>query len=179
MSRQYFADTLSEPVNADFATITATTETVLIPTAYTPIPAFEPRAGKVYELWVGGTVTTGASGTLTITVRHALTATTPVLATSGAQTTAVSVTTAPFIFHGLLAYRTIGLAGTNSTAVFTGSWHSGGVVATAGSETAVLVGTVGAAISVDITAATALWVGVTFTTAPSVIPKWHVWRSLN
>ena len=69
MSRQYFADTLGEPIGVDHATITATTETVLIPTIFTPIPAFEPRVGKVYELLVCGTVTTGASGTLIITPR--------------------------------------------------------------------------------------------------------------
>lgn len=179
MSRQYFADVLSEPVNADFGTITATSETVLIPTAHTPIPAFEPRAGKVYELWVGGTITTGTAGTMIITVRHALTATTPVLATSPTQNYVPSITTANFVFHGFLIYRTIGLAGANSTAVFQGDWHSGGAVATAASETAVSVGTVGAAISVDTTVATGLWVGLTVSVAPSIIPKWHVWRSLN
>ena len=52
MWRQYFADTLGEPIGVDHATITATTETVLIPTIFTPIPAFEPRVGKVYELIV-------------------------------------------------------------------------------------------------------------------------------
>ena len=56
MSRQYFADTLSEPVNAAFATITATTETVLIPTMYTGIPANEPRAGKVTSFKLEGPV---------------------------------------------------------------------------------------------------------------------------
>ena len=69
MSRQYFGDILNEPIGADHATITATTETVLIPTIFTPIPAFEPKVGKVYELIVTGTVTTGASGTLTLTPR--------------------------------------------------------------------------------------------------------------
>ncbi len=170
---------MSEPVNADHTTITATSETVLIGTAYTPIPAFEPRAGKVYELWVGGTCTTGTAGTLIITVRHALTATTPVLATSPTQNYVPSITTANFLFHGLLIYRTIGKIGANSTAIFTGDWHSGGATATAASETAVSVGTVGAAISVDTSVATALWVGVTFSVTPSVIPQWHIWRSLN
>lgn len=180
MSRQYFADVLSEPVNADFTTLTGTTELVLIPTQFTPIPANEPKAGKVYELWVGGTVTTGGSGSLIITVRHATTLTTPVLATSPTQTVVPSITTANFLFHGLLIYRSIGLAGTNSTAIFQGDWHSGGAIATAASETAVSVGTVGAAISVDTSLATnALWIGVTFSAVPSVIPKWHIWRSLN
>src|SRR5258708_5699529 len=119
MSRQYFSDVLSEPINADFATSALTTEVALIPTFYTPIPAFEPRAGKVYELTVGGTITTGTAGTLIITVRHALTATTPVLATSATQNYVPSVTTAPFIFRGWLAYRSIGLNAASSTAVFT------------------------------------------------------------
>ena len=48
-----FASTLTEPLGVDYTTITATTETVLIPTALTPIPASEPRTGKVYELVVG------------------------------------------------------------------------------------------------------------------------------
>jgi hypothetical protein len=179
MSRQYFADTLTEPMGADFATSVAITEVALVPTNFTPINAGEPRGGKVYELLCGGTLTTGTAGTLTITVRHALTATTPVLATSGAQNYVPSVTTAPFLFRGYLIYRSIGLAGLNSTAIFTGDFHAGGAVATLASETAVSVGTVGAAISVDTSVASALWVGLTFSVAPSIIPKWHIWRSLN
>jgi hypothetical protein len=179
MSRQYFADVLSEPINAAFATITATTEQPLIPTLYTPINAFDPRAGKVYELIVGGTITTGTAATMIITVRHALTATTPVLATSGTQTVVPSITTAPFLFRGYLVYRSIGLGALSSTAVFNGEWHSGGAVGTAASETAVSVGTVGAAITVDTTVATGLWIGLTNSVAPSIIPQWHIWRSLN
>jgi hypothetical protein len=44
---------LVDPATANMGTITATTETVLIPTIFTPIPAMEPRAGKVYKLTVG------------------------------------------------------------------------------------------------------------------------------
>jgi hypothetical protein len=51
-------------------------------------------------------------------------------------------------------------------------------VATAASQTSVNVaGT--ATASVDTTVASALWIGVTFSVAPSVIPKFHIWRSLN
>jgi hypothetical protein len=32
---------------------------------------------------------------------------------------------------------------------------------------------------VDTTVASALWVGVTFSVAPSVIPLWSIWESLN
>jgi hypothetical protein len=178
VSRQYFADVLSEPVNADFATITATTETVLIPTLFTPIPAFEPRAGKVYELIVGGTVTTGASGTLTITPRYGTVIGGVSIGASGAQTVVPSITTAPFIFRYYLVFRSIGLPGANSVIYGSGDWESGGAVATAASATAVVVGSTTTA-SVDTSVASALWIGMTFSVAPSVIPKWHVWRSMN
>jgi len=179
MSRQYFGDVLGEPIGADHATITATTETVLIPTIFTPIPAFEPKVGKVYELIVGGTVTTGAAGTLILTPRFGTVIGGVSLGVSPTQNYVPSITTAPFLFRYYLTFRTIGGAGTNSTALGYGSWQSNGAVATAASETAVVAGTVGAAVAVDTTIAQALWIGVTFSVAPSVIPKFHTWRSLN
>lgn len=178
MSRQYFADTLIEPLGVDYTTITATTETVLIPTALTPIPANEPRTGKVYELIVGGTCTTGASGTLTITPRYGTVIGGVSIGASGAQTVVPSITTAPFLFRYYLIFRAVGLPGANSVVYGTGEWSSGGAVATAASMTGVTVGSTTTA-SVDVSIASALWIGVTFSIAPSVIPKWHVWRSLN
>jgi|SRR5215472_1082755 len=182
MSRQYFADVLTEPIGSAYTTITATVETILIPLAFTPINAMEPRAGKVYELIVGGTVTTGASGTLTITPRigtNATPASNTSIGASAAQTVVPSITTAPFLLRYYLVVRSIGLTGANSTVVGYGNWTSGGAIATASSETAVDIGTVGAAVSVDFSIAQALGMGVTFSIAPSVIPNFHVWRSLN
>jgi hypothetical protein len=179
MSRQYFADVLTEPVNAAYTTITATTETVLIPTVFTPISAMEPRGGKIYELIVGGTVTTGTAGTLTITPRFGTTISGVAIGASPVQNYVPSITTAPFLFRYYLIIRSIGLPGANSTAVGYGNWSSGGAIATAASETAVDVGTVGAAVSIDTSVAQALWIGVTFSVAPSVIPNFHIWRSLN
>lgn len=178
MSRQYFDDTLVEPISASFATITATTETVLIPTALTPIPANEPRAGKIYELLVGGTVTTGAAGTLIITPRYGTVIGGVALGASPTQNYVPSITTAPFTYRCLLIFRSIGLPGANSIVLCTGTWLSGGAVATAASQTSVQH-TSSAPVSVDTSIASALWVGVTFSVAPSVIPFWHAWRSLN
>lgn len=177
MSRQYFADVLSEPVNASFATITATTETVLIPTAYTGIAANEPRAGKVYELIVGGTITTGTAGTMIIQPRYGLVIGGTALTVSPTQNYVPSITTAPFLYRCLLAFRAIGLAGANSTVLCTGKWESGGAVATASSQTSVQHS--GGPTSVDTTVASGLWIGVTVSVAPSIVPMWHVWRSLN
>ncbi len=178
MSRQYFADVLTEPLSTAYATITATTETVLVPTLSTTIPANEPRAGKVYKLTVGGTCTTGLAGTLTITPRYGLVIGGVALGTSPVQNYVPSITLAPFIFEYWLTFRTIGQAGANSTAVGAGRWGSNGAVATAGSETAVVMSST-ASISVDTSVASGLWIGVTFSVAPSVIPHWSMWQALN
>jgi hypothetical protein len=178
MSRQYFADVLIEPIGADFPTITATTETVLVPTVYTPIGAWDPKAGKIYQLIVGGTCTTGVAGTLTITPRFGTTVSGVSIGASGAQNYVPSITTAPFLFVYYLVFRSIGLTGANSVCYGNGFWESGGAVATAASATSVMMGSTATA-SVDVSVASALWIGVTFSIAPSVIPKWHTFRSLN
>jgi hypothetical protein len=179
MSRQYFADVISEPLGTVFATITATSETVLIPTIVTPIPAGAMRAGQVYELRVGGTVTTGTAGTLTITPRFGTVIGGTSLGASVAQNYVPSITNAPFLLQAWLACVATGQAGANSSVRCHGNFQSGGAAATAASETSVYFGTVGGAVSVDISIAQALWIGVTFSVAPSVIPQWHLWRLLN
>jgi hypothetical protein len=179
MSRQYFADVLFEPLATAYATITATSETVLIPTLSTSIPANEPRAGKVYKLTVGGTCTTGTAGTLILTPRYGTTISGTALGGSPTQNYVPSVTTAQFIFEYWLAFRTIGQAGANSTAVGSGRWVSNGAAATAASSTVVTCGTTGASVSIDTSVASALWIGVTFSVTPSVIPLWSTWQALN
>lgn len=181
MSRQYFADVLVEPYNVDYTTITATAATILIPISACPIPAYEPRAGKIYELWVGGTCTTGASGTLIINARVGTSATpgsNTTVATSNTQTVVPSITTGGFVLHAFLVFRSIGLPGANSTCISYGSWHLTGAAATAASETAVMFGSTATA-SVDTSIAQNFEVDVTFSIAPSVIPRFHSWRSLN
>jgi hypothetical protein len=180
MSRQYFADTLTEPINSDYTNFVGTSETVLIPTAFTPINAMEPRGGKVYELLVGGICTTGASGTLTITPRFGTTIAGTIIGnTSSAQTVVPSITNAPFLLRYYLIIRSIGLTGAASNVIGYGYWQSMGAIATASSETDLTFGTTGAATAVDTSIAQALWMGMTFSVAPSVTPKFHVWRSLN
>lgn len=179
MSNQTFMDMAAEPPTAALATITATTETVLVPTIFTPIPAGAMRAGKAYKLTVGGTCTTGLAGTLIITPRYGLVIGGTALGASPTQNYVPSITLAPFLFEYTIVCRTTGVAaGANSTVVGSGMWHSNGAVATAASETAVVCSSTGS-VSVDTTVASALWIGVTFSVAPSVIPHWCTWQSLN
>jgi predicted Kef-type K+ transport protein len=178
MTRQYYADVLQDPQPAAYPTITAIAETVLVPTLHTSIAAFEPRAGKVYKLTVGGTCTTGTAGTLIITPRFGTLIGGVALGPSATQNYVPSVTLAPFVFEYWLVFRSIGQAGANSTCIGFGKWVSGGAIATAASATVVTCGSTGS-VSVDTTAASALWIGVTFSVAPSVIPHFAMWQSLN
>src|ERR1700704_2435569 len=136
---QPFRGTILDASSAAYPTITATTETVLVPTIFTPIPAMAPRAGQVLKLTVGGTCTTGTAGTLIITPRYGLVIGGTSLTASPTQNYVPSITLAPFMYECWVVFRSIGVAaGANSNVVCTGRWSSGGAVATAASETAVL-----------------------------------------
>jgi hypothetical protein len=104
---------------------------VLIPTALTGIPANEPRAGKIYELTVGGTCTTGTAGTLIIQPRYGLVIGGTALGVSPTQNRRVPVSRQP-IYLSLLACHSVNRpAGHQFPAVCSGTWTSGGAVVTA------------------------------------------------
>jgi hypothetical protein len=178
MSRQYLGDTLVDPLGVALTTITATSETVLVPTVLVGIGANEARAGKIWKLRVGGTCTTGTAGTLIITPRLGLVIGGASLGPSATQNYVPSITLAPFYFEYTLVCRALGLPGANSAFVGSGVWVSGGAVATAASSTTVIAGST-ASVLADASIATGLWIGVTFSVAPSVIPHWHTWQSEN
>src|SRR5258705_7657125 len=143
MSRQYFMDTLVEPptLNPLAAAITATVETALWPTAlFSPINIGDCRAGKVYKLTAGGIYSTGASGTLILTPRVGTTTSGITLGASVTQTVPVSLTNEAWYLEFTLVIRTVGLAGTNSTAMGSGFFQGGGVAATASSGCDVVMG---------------------------------------
>lgn len=181
MSNQTFTSlVVCDPPSSALPTITAITETVLIPTIFTTIPATSVRSGQILKLTVGGTCTTGVAGTLIITPRYGLVIGGTALGASPTQNYVPSVTTAPFIFEYYLQFGTIGVAaGANSKVYGWGKWMSGGAVATAASVTAVLLSSSTADVSVDTTVASGLWIGVTFSVAPSVIPRTALWQSVN
>lgn len=176
---QSFSGGLIDNVSADLPTITATTETVLVPTLLTPFGVMNQRAGQVYKLTVWGSVTTGTAGTLIITPRYGLTIGGTSMTASPTQNYVPSITTAPFTYECWVAFRSIQIATGASTAVHcSGRWISGGAVATAASSTVVTHATLGT-VNVDASAAAALWIGVTFSVAPSVIPRGMLWKVEN
>ena len=88
----------------------------------------------------GRDITTGASGTLTLTPRYGTVIGGVSIGASGAQTVVPSITTSPFILRYFLIIRALGLPGTNSVIYGSGEWSSGGAVATAASACTVLAG---------------------------------------
>lgn len=178
MSRQYFGDSpYCDPPIADQTAIVATTETALWNAAqFSPIPANDSRAGKIYHIFASGIYSTGASGTLTLTPRIGTTTSGIVLGASVAQTVPVSLTNEAWTFNGFLCVRTVGApAGANSTCMFGGNLTGGGVAATASSGLQVACG--GTSATYDASAAQAFFLGWTLSVAGSVTVKNVFWFS--
>ena len=178
MSRQYFADINADTPIANLTAVTATTETGLwVVPQYTPINAYEARAGKWWKLTAGGIMSFAATGTLIITPRVG---TTTGGITLGPNTTAVTtpgITTAnPWRMEFDLICRTLGAAGANSTFIGTGSFITDGL-GTAGTSVAFAFG--GTSASADYTVATGLFIGWTLSVAGTVTPQWINWQSMN
>lgn len=178
MSRQYFADVLVDPINANYAGVSTTAETVIVPTAFTPINALEPRGGKIYELLCGGLMTVSTTGTLIISARYGTAVGCTAIVTSPTQTIVGTLTNTPWLLRAYVIFRSIGTTGANSTVICCGGFQAGGAVATAASETSVWFNSA-AAVSVDTSVSNAIWFGATFSLVPSLTPFWSAWRSLN
>lgn len=179
MSRQYLADMpYGDLPIANLTAVTATAETALWNVAqYTPIPANDARANKVYRMMAGGIMSTAASGTLTITPRVGTTTGGVTLGASIAQTVVVSLTNVAWEMDFTLVVRTVGAPGANSTCIGTGNLQAAGAAATAGSNISVVYG--GTSATVDFSVATGLFIGWTLSVAGSVTPQWITWQSLN
>ena len=173
MARQYLADGpyIDPPVSAPLSGNTATTAVDMWSgPQYTPIFANDPKAGKIYMVKAGGIISTGASGTLTISPFYGGSGGVA-LGASGAQTVVVSLTNLPWYLEFIVVFRTIGAAGANSTVTCAGSFSFGGAVATAGSSNAIGFGStsttstsVDATVNKDITIQKTLSVAGSFST---------------
>jgi hypothetical protein len=179
VSRQYFEDApYCDPPLANQTAVTATTETGLWNVSqFTPVPAYDGRAGKIYRLTAAGIFSTGASGTLTITPRWGTTTGGTTFGASSAQTVVASLTNEGWYMTGILTIRSNGAPGANSTAIFNGQFQAGGAAATAGSNVSVLFG--GTQASIDLSAAAGLFIGWTLSVAGSCTPQQILWQSCN
>lgn len=178
MSRQYFADINADTPIANLTAVTATVETGLwVVPQYTPINAYEARAGKWWKLTAGGIMSFAASGTLIITPRVGTTTGGVTLGPNVVAVTTPGATTAhPWTMEFNLVCRTLGAAGNNSTFIGTGFLITG-TPGAAGAAVAVSFG--GTSASADYTVATGLFIGWTLSVAGTVTPQYVHWQSMN
>ena len=179
MARQYLADGpfIDPPVTAPLSANVATTAVDMWTGAqFTPIFANDPKAGKIYVVEAGGIISTGASGTLTISPFYGGSGGVA-LGASGAQTVVISLTNVPWYLKMVLVFRTIGAAGANSTLTCTGTWEASGAVATAGSSMGITFGSTSTtSTSVDATVNKDVTVQKTLSVAGSWSTNWcHIY----
>jgi hypothetical protein len=179
VARQLFQDVKRIPPLADLTAVTATTETGLwLVPLYTPIYANDPDVGTIYQITAGGILSTGASGTLTITPRYGTTTAGVSLGASIAQTVPVSVSNQPWSLQFTLVFRAISATASSSTCIGTGYLVGPGTAATAGSGLDVAFG--GTIITTaDTTTNQGIFIGWTLSVAGSVTPRYVYIQSLN
>lgn len=175
MARQFLGDGpfMDPPVSAPLSANTATTAVDMWSGAqYTPIFANDPKAGKIYIVEAGGIISTGGSGTLTISPFYG-TNTGVALGASGAQTTVVSLTNVPWFLKFVVVFRTIGAAGANSTLTCSGIFTASGAAGTAASSIDIAFGSTSTtSTSVDATLNKDITIQKTLSVAGSFSTNW-------
>lgn len=174
------------PPNSNISTTSVNGEVGLWGTSlYTPIPANGVQAPSAYEIFAAGRVTTVASpANATITARIGTSTSGITLGGTGAIALTASITDAYWELRGILNIRTIGAAGTNSTAkgnfrFATTQGTSAGVAgpANVGTGWDVLFGNTSA--SYDSTVANGLFISVTHTvTTITWNTETIIWKAL-
>jgi hypothetical protein len=161
--------------------VTGTTEVAMWPVAqYTGFAANQLRAGQVWSLTAFGIMTTaGASqGNITITPRFGTSSSGTALGASAATALAASGTNVPWRLEYQFIVRAVGNAGANSSVVGNGKFDAA-VAAIAASTGNICFGST-ASVSVDLSVASGLYMGVTMGSASDTLTTMGViLESLN
>lgn len=176
MGRQLFNDgPFTDPPLANLATLTATTiEDLWAGIQYTPIFANDPKAGKIYCVRAGGTISL-TGGTAIITPQWG-----PAGTTLGVSLTVgtVTATIGAWNLYFDLVVRTVGAAGANSTVIGTGVFNCcGGVVSGTANPNQIVFG--GTSASVDTTINGNITIRKTLSAVNSVITQYAYIFSRN
>lgn len=176
MGRQLFTDgPYIDPNVANLTTLTATTiEDMWAGITWTPIFANDAKAGKVYHVRAGGTISL-TGGTAIITPQWG-----PAGTTMGVSLTVgtVTATIAAWYLNFDVVFRVIGAAGANSTCIGTGLMaFNGGVVSGTANPNLIVFG--GTSASVDSTINGNITIRKTLSATNSVIPQFVYIHSIN
>ena len=169
--------------DANLAQITGTTEVGLYPAAqYTGFAANQLRAGQVWQLSCFGIGTTPGSsqGNITITPRFGTSTGGTSLGASAATALAASATNALWYLNMWFIVRAVGVAGANSHVIAGGQFNAQAALIAASTGQSVLFGST-AVVSVDLSVASGLFIGVTLGSASDTMtPLSHpILESLN
>ncbi len=178
MARQYLQDGpyMDPPVASGSALVSTSIESLWDGSAFTPIFANDPKAGKVYVVEAGGIMSWASTGTLTITPLYGGTAGVALGPTVTAVTTPGTATAVPWYLRFNLVFRVIGAAGTNSTCIGTGFMTTG---TDGAADSAVSVTFGGTSASVDATVNKDVTIRKTLTVAGSFTTQYAYIYSLN
>jgi hypothetical protein len=156
---------------ADQTAVTGTAEAALWPVAqYTGWAANQIRAGQVWYCMAFGVITTPASsqGNITLTPRYGTSSGGVALGASAATALVASATNAIWNLEYLMVSRVVGLSGTNSSVVGNGSFSTTTAAIAASTGNNVDFGST-ASVSVDLSIAAGLYMGVTMGSASDSI----------
>ncbi len=166
----------------DQTQVTGTSETAMWPVAqYTGWGANQLRAGQAWHLTAWGVLTTAGSsqGNITLTPRFGTSSGGVALGASAATALVASASTVAWRLEYDFIIRTVGLAGANSTCVGNG-WFTTTIAAVAASTGEIVpFGSTGN-VSVDLSIAAGLYMGVTMGSASDTLKTlWVGLESLN
>jgi hypothetical protein len=181
MGRQLFQDGpyIDPPVVSPASYTTITIAPLWPAAAWTPIFANDPKAGKIYCVRAGGIITMSvATCSLLITPKYG---TGGVALGAGPAQLLPVMSNIPWYLQAELVFRSIGVAGANSTAVLSGFMAIQGTLATPGAGTIVSFGST-ASVSVDATINANVEINTTLggtTGSPSIQTLWAYLFSRN
>jgi hypothetical protein len=152
---------------ADQTAVTGTSEAGLWPAAqYTAFTANSLRAGQVWYATAFGVGTTASAsqGNITLTPRYGTTTGGTSLGASSATALVASASNAPWKIEYMLVVRSVGLAGANSSVVGNGCFSPAQALVAASTGSQIMFGST-AGVSVDLSVAAGLFMGITLGSA--------------
>jgi len=177
MARQYLQDGpfMDPPVASGSALVSTSIESLWDGSAYTPVFANDPKAGKIYIVEAGGIMSWGATGTLIITPLYGGTSGVA-LGASATYTTPGTASNVAWYMRFVLVFRTIGAAGANSTCIGTGFITTG---TDGAADSAVSIPFGGTSAAVDATLNKDITIRKTLSVAGSFTTQYAFLSSMN
>lgn len=180
MGRQLFQDGpyIDTHVASASPLVSTSAEALWIGATFTPIYANDPKAGKIYCVRAGGILSTAGSGTLILLPQYGVLGGTT-LGTSQTVTVPINMAAVPWRLEFDLIFRTIGAAGTNSSAIGTGFFVTAPFTSAPAAGLSCVIPFGGTSAAVDATINSAITISKTLSVAGSITVQYAYIFSRN